>query len=213
VWQDMPAANSVGKPTAAAQHEFLRELHAIVDANIDHPSIVQWIPFNEGWGEFAPGQVTQDLHAWDPTRLVDTTSGYNRCTCAQSRAGDVLDMHSYPDAGAQAPSATQATEDGEFGGLSLRLPGHVWPGSTFGYEREPNSQILTSRYIDLLTEVDTGALQTALSGAIYTAATDVDDEVDGLISFDRRELKVTPASVRAINARVIADGSQAPPPR
>ncbi|MFL5861682.1 MAG: glycoside hydrolase family 2 protein, partial [Solirubrobacteraceae bacterium] len=108
VWQDMPAANSVGKPTAAAQHEFLRELHAIVEANIDHPSIVQWVPFNEGWGEFAPGQVTQDLHAWDPSRLVDTTSGYNRCTCAQSRAGDVLDMHSYPDAGAQAPSATQA---------------------------------------------------------------------------------------------------------
>ena len=65
VWQDMPAM-VVAKPTAAARHEFLRELHAIVDANIDHPSIVQWDAFNEGWGEFDPVQVTQDLHAWDP---------------------------------------------------------------------------------------------------------------------------------------------------
>jgi hypothetical protein len=211
VWQDMPAMVGA-KPTAAAQHEFLRELHAIVNANIDHPSIVQWDPFNEGWGEFDPGQVTQDLHTWDPTRLVDTTSGYNRCTCAQSNAGDVLDKHSYPSPGVQAPSATQATEDGEFGGLSLRVSGHVWPGRTFGYEREADSHILTSRYVDLLTQVDLGALHTGLSGAIYTEATDVDDEVDGLISFDRRKLKVTPASVRAINTRVIADGSQAPAP-
>lgn len=211
VWQDMPAM-VLAKPTGAAQHEFLRELHAIVNANIDHPSIVQWDPFNEGWGEFDPGQVTQDLRTWDPTRLVDTTSGYNRCTCARSSAGDVLDKHSYPSPAVQAPSATQATEDGEFGGLALRVPGHVWPGRTFGYEREADSQILTSRYVDLLTAVDLGALQTGLSGAIYTAASDVDDEIDGLISFDRRELKVTPASVQAINARVIADGSQAPAP-
>ena len=83
VWQDMPAL-AVARPDAGAQQEFLRELHAIVNANIDHPSIVQWVPFNEGWGEFDPDQVTQDLRAWDPTRLVDTTSGYNRCTCAQS---------------------------------------------------------------------------------------------------------------------------------
>ena len=212
VWQDMPAM-VVAKPTAAARQEFVRELHAIVNANFDHPSIVQWVAFNEGWGEFDPGQVTRDLHTWDPTRLVDTTSGYNRCKCAQSSAGDVLDKHSYPSPGVQAPSATQAIEDGEFGGLSLRVPGHVWPGRTFGYEREADSQILTSRYVDLLTQVDLGALQTGLSGAIYTAATDVDDEVDGLISFDRRVLKVTPASVRAINARVIADGSRAPAPR
>jgi hypothetical protein len=212
VWQDMPA-RVVAKPTAAAQHEFLRELHAIVNANMDHPSIVQWNAFNEGWGEFDPGQVTQDLRTWDPTRLVDTTSGYNLCTCGQPNAGDVLDQHSYPGPGVQAPSATQATEDGEFGGLALRVPGHVWPGRTFGYEREADSQILTSRYVGLLTQVERGALQTGLSGAIYTAASDVDHEVDGLISFDRRELKVTPAPVRAINARVIADGSQAPASR
>ncbi len=211
VWQDMPAT-AVASPTVAGQREFLRELKAIVNANVDHPSIVQWDAFNEGWGEFDPDQVTQDLRTWDPTRLIDTTSGYNRCICAQSNAGDVLDTHHYPDPGDQAPSATQATEDGEFGGLSLRVPGHVWPGRTFGYEREPDSQVLTSRYVDLLTQVDQGVLQTRLSGAIYTAASDVDDEVDGLVSFDRRELKVTPASVQAINARVIADGSQVPAP-
>jgi hypothetical protein len=211
VWQDMPAM-VIAKPTAAARQKFLRELHAIVNANIDHPSIVQWVPFNEGWGEFDPGRVTQDLHRWDPTRLVDTTSGYNRCSCAASNAGDVLDKHSYPGPGVQAPSPTQATEDGEFGGLALRVPGHVWPGRTFGYKRAANSQILTRRYVGLLTQVDRAALRTGLSGAIYTGLSDVDHEDDGLISFDRRMLKVSPASVQAINERVIADGSQAPAP-
>jgi beta-galactosidase/beta-glucuronidase len=209
VWQDMPAM-APAKPTTPAQQEFLRELHAIVEANIDHPSIVQWVPFNEGWGEFDPGQVTRDLHTWDPTRLIDTTSGYNVCGCGRATAGDVLDEHSYPSPGVQAASTTQVTEDGEFGGLALGVPGDVWPGKTFGYEREANSQVLTRRYVQLLTQVDRQERQTGLSGAIYTAATDVDDEVDGLITFDRRELKVTPALVRAINARVIADGSRAP---
>jgi beta-galactosidase/beta-glucuronidase len=209
VWQDMPAM-ALTKPTAAAQHEFLSELHAIVNANIDHPSIVQWVPFNEGWGEFDPDQVTDDLRAWDPTRLVDTTSGYNACRCARPDPGDALDEHAYPAAEVPAPSATQATEDGEFGGLSLRIPGHMWPGPHFGYERAADSQILTSRYVDLLTQLDNAVLQTGLSAAIYTASSDVDGEVNGLVSFDRRELKVTPSWVQAINAQVIADGSQAP---
>jgi hypothetical protein len=205
VWQDMPAM-VVRSPTRAAQAEFVRELHAIVDANLNHPSIVQWDPFNEGWGEFGPAQITQDVRTWDATRLVDSTSGYNRCTCALPDTGDVLDVHSYPSAGAPAPAAAQATEVGEFGGLALTVPGHVWPGRTFGYEREPNSQSLTNRYVDLLTQIDLGLAQTGLSGAIYTASSDVEDEVDGLITYDRRDLKVMPGAVQTINARVIADG-------
>jgi len=207
VVQDMPAM-VVARPTAAARREFLRELHAIVEANIDHPSIVQWNPFNEGWGQFDPDQVTQDLRTWDPTRLIDTNSGYNRCTCAQPDTGDLLDKHTYPAAPVQAPSASQATEDGEFGGLSLRFTGHMWPGTHFGYERAEDSQTLTSRYVYLLTQVDQETSQSGLSGAIYTGATDVEGEVDGLITFDRRVLKVVPASVQAINAQVIADGSR-----
>jgi glycosyl hydrolase family 2 len=210
VWQDMPAP-VIAKPTASAQQEFLRELRAIVSANIDHPSIVQWDPFNEGWGEFDPSAVTQDLHKWDPSRLVDTTSGYSRCTCAQPDPGDLLDEHAYPSAAVQTPGTTQATEDGEFGGLALAVPGHVWPGRTFGYERQANSQALTNRYVALLTQIDSGLQQTGLSGAIYTAASDVEHEIDGLFSFDRRVLKIAPAPVQAINARVITDGSQAPP--
>ena len=121
-------------PTPAARTEFLSELRAMVDTHIDHPSIVQWEPFNEGWGEFAPTRVTADVRAWDPSRLVDTVSGHNCCHSFGIDDGDVLDSHSYLGPGVQNANRRQAAEDGEFGGLGLALDGHLWPGTPFGYE-------------------------------------------------------------------------------
>jgi glycosyl hydrolase family 2 len=209
VLQDMPAMNIV-TPTPPARVEFLSELRAVVDTHIDHPSIVQWDPFNEGWGEFDPTRVTADVRAWDPSRLVDTVSGHNCCYSFGTDNGDVLDSHSYLGPGVQNANRHQAAEDGEFGGLGLVLEGHLWPGTPFGYELEADSSVLTQRYVDLLTQAELEARRFGLSAAIYTAATDVENEVDGLITYDRRIVKVDRARVRAVNHAVIAAGSHAP---
>ncbi|MFZ0090145.1 MAG: sugar-binding domain-containing protein, partial [Solirubrobacteraceae bacterium] len=211
VWQDMPAMPIV-KPTAAARSEFLAELRAMIETHIDHPSIVQWEPFNEGWGEFDPAQVAADVHAWDPSRLDDTISGHNCCDSFGADPGDVLDDHTYLGPGVPPPTGTQATEDGEFGGLELVVPGHLWPGKPFAYEHEANSQILTQRYIDLVSQAGVAASHFGLNAAIYTAATDVENEADGLVTYDRRVVKVNAARVRAGNLAAIAAGSHAPAP-
>ncbi len=211
VWQDMPAM-VIATPTPQAQAQFLTELHAMIDTHIDHPSIIQWEPFNEGWGEFDPTGVTADVHAWDPSRLVDTVSGFNCCYSFGIDNGDVLDNHTYLGPGVQAPSGHQAAEDGEFGGLELVVPGHLWPGTPFAYEMEADSYILTVRYVDLLSQAGIEARHFGLNSAIYTAATDVENEVDGLLTYDRRVVKVDVAKVKAINQKDIADGSRAPVP-
>ena len=151
VWQDMPAM-AVATPSAAAQQEFLRELHAIVNANIDHLSIVQWIPFNEGWGQFGLGQVTSDLHTWDPTRLVDTISGYNACTCGQSIPGDVQDQHAYPNPA--APAATSAAEPE----TSARAP-----------QREPEPQPRVSAKVQAISSPSTLSTPPATSARVQAS--------------------------------------------
>ncbi len=209
VLQDMPAMNIV-TPTATAQRQFLAELHAMIATHIDHPSIVQWTPFNEGWGEFDPAGVTADVRAWDGSRLVDTVSGENCCASFGGGHGDVRDSHTYVGPGVQNARGRQAAEAGEFGGLGLALDGHLWPGTPFAYEAEPDSAVLTQRYADALGQVGIEARHFGLSAAIVTAATDVENEVDGLITYDRAVVKVDAARVRAVNRAVIAAGSGAP---
>jgi hypothetical protein len=209
VLQDMPAMNIV-TPTAAARRQFLAELHAMIATHIDHPSIVQWTPFNEGWGEFDPTGVTDDVRAWDGSRLVDTVSGENCCDAFGGGNGDVRDTHDYVGPGVQNAHGRQAAEAGEFGGLGLALGGHLWPGTPFAYEAESDSSVLTQRYADVLGQVGIEAQHFGLSAAIVTAATDVENEVDGLVTYDRAVVKVDVARVRAVNRAVIAAGSQAP---
>jgi hypothetical protein len=211
VWQDMPAMN-IGPPTTAAQAQFTTELHAMIATHIDHPSIVQWVLFNEGWGEFDPAKITADVRRWDPSRLIDTVSGENCCSSFGADNGEVLDNHTYVGPGIPTSHGAQATEDGESGGLGLAVPGHRWPGKRFAYENEADSAVLTQRYADVMTQAGVEARHFGLSAAIYTAATDVEDEVDGLVTYDREVVKVDPTQVRAVNQAVIAAGSRAPTP-
>ena len=211
VWQDMPAM-IIASPAAAARAQFTTELHAMIEAHIDHPSIVQWVAFNEGWGEFEPARITADVRRWDPSRLVDTDSGENCCHSFKVNDGGALDNHTYVGPGSPARSGRQATEDGEFGGLGLALPGHLWPGTPFAYENESGSSVLTQRYTDVITQAGVEARHFGLSAAIYTAATDVENETDGLIAYDREVVKVDPTRVRAVNRALVAAGSRAPTP-
>ena len=225
VWQDMPSMNvdfssnvpSTPRPTPAAEQEFTTELHSMIEQHVSHPSIVEWVPFNEGWGEFDPAQVTDQVKAWDPSRLVNNNSGLNCCYSFDGGNGDVYDNHTYVGPGSPVPTDTRAAVDGEFGGLGLRVTGHEWqPGKGTSYEMEPDQATLTSRYVQILNQVKDCEVKCGLSAAIYTQATDVENEVNGLFTYDRKVLKPDAAQVRAVNLAVIAASGQAtqptPPP-
>jgi hypothetical protein len=216
VWQDMPAMN-IAPPTADAQAEFTRELHTMIEQHISDPSIIGWIPFNEGWGEFDPAGVAAEVKSWDPSRLVDADSGVNCCgSFPDSGEGDVYDNHTYVGPGAPPQQASRIAIDGEYGGLGLEVPGHLWPGTPQAYEMEPDSATLTQRYVELGHRLLQVQNTCGISGGIYTQITDVENEVNGLFTYDRKVEKVDGAQVRNVNlavernAQAAFDGTTAP---
>jgi len=216
VWQDMPAMK-IAPPTADAQAEFTRELRTMIEQHAGDPSVIGWIPFNEGWGEFDPAGIAAEVKSWDPSRLVDADSGVNCCySLPDSGEGDVYDNHAYVGPGAPPSQASRIAIDGEYGGLGLEVPGHLWPGNPQAYEMEPDSAALTRRYVELggkLLQVQNAC---GISGGIYTQITDVENEVNGLFTYDRRVEKVDGAQVRDANlavernAQAAFDGRTAP---
>ena len=207
VWQDMPAMATGRNPDPAAQNEFITELHRMVDLHKSFASVVAWVDMNEGWGEFDPAGVANLVKGWDPSRLVDNMSGWN-CCGYDGGNGDVIDNHTYVGPGNPSPSNTRAAFDGEYGGLGLKVPGHDWSPNGFGYEMENSSQQLTDRYVQLANALIPCEVTCGLSGAIYTQPTDVEDENNGLLTYDRQVTKVDVAKVRAANLAVIAASDQ-----
>lgn len=213
VWQDMPAMNintdsaaipSQPRPSAAAQQEFRNELHTMITQHISHPSIVLWVPFNEGWGEFDQGNIANQVKSWDSSRLVNANSGQNCCYSGADPGGDFFDDHTYVGPGAPGQDNSRAIVDGEFGGLGLRIAGHEWQsGRGTSYEMEPDSSTLTNRYVQLLDKVRDLAANHGLSAAIYTQATDVENEVNGLFTYDR-QLKLDANRVQQANDAVLS---------
>lgn len=217
VWQDMPADNG-GNRDEASQENYRDELMRMVDQLDSFTSIVGWVPFNEGWGEWdldETGEIADAVGEADPSRLVIAHSGVNCCaSLGDSGRGDVIDWHEYGDYGPAfpQPDATRAAVDGEHGGLSLSVPGRVWPGGSVNpYGEVANSEELTAGYVENTARL-IGAAQTFLSGSVYTQITDVEGEVNGFWTYDRAVLKVDLDQVRAINQLVIALGSGEAPP-
>ncbi|WP_158889166.1 AbfB domain-containing protein [Amycolatopsis anabasis] len=211
VWQDMP---SMARPPANAEADagFKAELRALIDQLRGVTSIVQWVPFNEGWGAYQVGDITNQVKAWDPTRLVDNNSGVNCCGEVDAGNGDVVDDHIYvgpddlddPDAPHQA-TATRVAALGEYGGLGLAVPGHVWkPGVEYSYEKVRSAEALTNRYVHMQAEIQRLIPANGLSSAIYTQLTDVETEVNGLYTYDRRVLKPDAARLRKANRALLA---------
>ena len=190
VWQDMPSGDNGG---AAGQAEYGAELERVVDALRDHPSIVMWVPFNEGWGEHDVAHYVAWIQAHDPSRLVDDASGWT-----DERVGDVSDVHDYPGPGMPALEAHRAAVLGEFGGLGLPLPGHTWIAEgNWGYRRYGTRDSLWSAFQGLLDHLRP-LVGDGLSAAVYTQTTDVETEVNGLITYDRAVVKLPPAASAAI---------------
>jgi hypothetical protein len=183
VWQDMPAGDSGGH--AESKANFRRELKAMVDALHNHPSIVMWVPYNEGWGQHDTPEVVQWLQDYDPTRPVNEASGWH-----DRGSGDVSDMHSYPGPGMRPVEENRVVVLGEFGGLGMPVPGHTWQAEkNWGYVSFASRDALTDAYVDLLTKMRP-LIGQGLAAAVYTQTSDVEIEVNGLLTYDRRVVKL-----------------------
>ncbi len=201
VWQDMPSGDAdvprgggeiTRSPPSARQFEL--ELARLIDGRGTHPSIIMWVVFNEGWGQYDTARVTASAMRQDPSRLVSCASGWN-----DMPAGHVIDVHSYPGPAAPEHDGRRAIVLGEFGGLGLGVDGHTWTNTTWGYRGTASSAELTWRYIDLMRGAYELAEKTGLSAAVYTQTTDVETEANGLLTYDREVLKVDAAQIAAAN--------------
>ncbi|WP_236795403.1 LamG-like jellyroll fold domain-containing protein [Amycolatopsis sp. GM8] len=205
VWQDMPAMKDDIEPSPAARVNFESELHRMIDQHRSFPSIVTWVPFNEGWGDYDVGRIADQIKAWDPTRLVDAESGVNCCRSEpDSGRGDIYDDHTYTGPGSPAQTGPRAAADGEYGGLGYKVDGHQFdPSGSFAYEMEPDSATLTRRYGELQQRLLLVAQRCGVSAGVYTQTTDVEKEVNGFLTYDRQVKKMDFAAARAANLAVI----------
>lgn len=201
VWQDMPSGDryiAPGDPditrTAESAAQYEAELRAMITSRFNSPSIVMWVVFNEGWGQFDTCRIVDLARALDPTRPVNAASGWADRPC-----GDVHDIHVYPGPGAPPPDPKRAGVLGEFGGLGLGVDGHTWAARHWGYQGTASQAELTERYVGLLRRVHRLKDRAGLAAAVYTQITDVETECNGLLTYDRAVLKVDPAQVAAAN--------------
>jgi hypothetical protein len=220
VWQDMPSAMQGGgrgpnhvmkgqpdlKLPEEAQQIFRTELKAMIDALHNHPSIVVWVPFNEGWGQHDTNEILKWTQKYDPTRLVDGPSGWE-----DRGYGDMIDLHQYPGPGIPQATKGRSAVLGEFGGLGLPVEGHTWvTKNNWGYRTYETREALRKAYRDLYEQLP-GLIDRGLAAAIYTQTTDVEVEVNGLMTYDRAVLKIKPEEVRKLHEKVIEHGSASKP--
>lgn len=211
VWQDFVSGNLTGEKGHKA---FLDQGAEMMEQLHNYPSIGAWIVFNEGWGEWdrtETGKIAEQVKAADPSRVVNAHSGVNCCDSkGDSGKGEIIDHHDYNNTDPASPDETRAAMDGEHGGFTLRMPGNMWPGAPAAiYSGVADKDALTAKYVENTRTYYLDAAREELSGSIYTQVTDLENELNGLWTYDRREIKVDPAKVRAINEEVIAAGASA----
>jgi hypothetical protein len=194
VWQDMASGNN---KTDADKKQFELELERMIETFRNHPCIIMWVPFNEGWGQHDTEHYVEMVKKMDPSRLVNNASGW-----ADKKVGDVHDIHSYPGPAAPPVEEKRAAVLGEFGGLGLPVKGHTWQAEkNWGYRSFKTREGLTEAYVNLL-----GRLRSLIAGglaaAVYTQTTDVEIEVNGLMTYDRAMIKMDATKAAAAARRL-----------
>ncbi len=215
VWQDMPSGDMGGNRwdmhpgkisggnhdkirTAESENYFRKEWKAIMDFLHNFPSIVVWVPFNEAWGQFKTKEITEWTMNYDPSRLVNSASGGNFFN-----TGHILDIHNYPDPMMPDPAiygkSGMALVLGEFGGLGLPVERHTWQEKdNWGYQSFKNEQELLNRYIKLMEDLKK-LIPMGLSAAVYTQTTDVEIETNGILTYDRKVIKIPVADLNRLH--------------
>ncbi|MGW1723345.1 PA14 domain-containing protein [Streptomyces sp. NPDC002306] len=207
VWQDMPAMAAGVNPSTAARAEYEREMKQVIDEHSSSPSIVMWVTFNEGWGQYDMARIADQAKAWDPTRLVNSMSGLN--LGADGGTGDIMDEHGYPSPALPPhPDGERALVAGEYGGLGLAVPGHAWSVQQSYVDVDPSTY--TDDYLKKLAEVHALACRGG-NGAVYTQISDVEGELNGLLTYDRKVVKPDVERLGAAQRALVDDASRATP--
>ncbi len=210
VWQDMPSGDrsprwqnrqyfdgTENKRTPESEANYRNEWKEIMNEHMSNPSVVCWVPFNEAWGQFKTEEIVDWTKAHDPSRLVNPASGGNHY-----RVGDMLDLHNYPGPEMYLYDGSRATVLGEYGGIGLALEGHLWKTDrNWGYVQFKNSKEVTDKYIEYAEELYKMA-KSGFSAAVYTQTTDVEGEVNGLMTYDRKVIKLDENRVSEVNTKI-----------
>lgn len=214
VWQDMPSMWYPEKQPEICRPQFEKEWQTIMEQHHNSPAIVAWVPFNENWGAYDVVRMTAWTKKMDPSRLVSGNSGYNnapgyRKAPGDPHNGDFDDLHLYVGPGdPPQPSLTRAAALGEYGGVGLEAPGHMWPVKTGAYDMKPDVDALTKCYEGLQKDLTALVTNKGLGAAIYTQTTDVEHEINGFLTYDRKFEKMDFARVRAANEAVLKAADQ-----
>ena len=183
---------------AAGRERFLKELDQMILQLCNVPSIVLWTPFNEGWGQFDSEAVCSRIRALDPHRLIDHASGWH-----DQGIGNLQSLHVYFVPYRYKPDKrNRAVILSEYGGYNLLVAGHSYNKKNFGYRRLKDGEALLQAYTDLMTDQILPAMEKGLSAAVYTQLSDVEDEVNGFWTYDRKVQKINAAAVRNINLQL-----------
>lgn len=209
VWQDMPNGDGREwqrweyfkgnelKRSPESEANFRKEWKEIMDFVYSHPCVAVWVPFNEGMGQFKTVEIAEWTKAYDPSRLVNPACGGNFY-----RTGDILSLHRYPAPEMYLFDAERVNVLGEYGGIGLPVKDHLWePDRNWGYVQFQNSKDATDEYIKLAEQLKK-FIQVGFSAAVYTQITDVEIEINGLMTYDRKVMKMEEERLKKINQEI-----------
>ena len=218
VWQDMPCfadnrknhwANGPGEfdkgtdwpASAETKANYYKEWTEIISQLKNYPCIVTWVPFNEAWGQFETKIMAEFTKQQDPTRLVNYASGGN---WERDCPGDILDSHHYPHPKLNVTEESKVNVLGEYGGIGMPVEGHVWDiDRKWGYIKMEDSQAVTDKYVAYAEMLEKIVREEGCAAAVYTQTTDVEGEINGLLTYDRKVVKLDAARVSEANRKVI----------
>lgn len=218
VWQDMPSGDLGGnewqskpglmwvnkgldkKRSAQSEEYYRKEWNSIMEALHNFPCIVVWVPFNEAWGQFKTVEIAEWTMAKDPSRLVNSASGGSFFP-----VGHIIDLHNYPEPAMPRPELfgkKQVLVLGEFGGLGLPIEGHTWQQKdNWGYQSFKTADEMFAKYTQFTNDIEQ-LIKAGLSAAVYTQTTDVEVEINGLITYDRKVIKVPAQKLNAVHKKL-----------
>lgn len=210
VWQDMPSGDANPRwqmrnyfnglelqRSKLSEENFIQEWKEIIDLTYSNPSVVVRVPFNEAWGQFKTAEIAEWTKNYDPSRLVNPASGGNHYDLS-----DMIDIHNYPEPTMGLFDSKRINVLGEYGGIGLVIDNHVWENNrNWGYVQYKSSEEATKAYVDMTDKLKK-LIPFGYSAAVYTQTTDVEIEVNGIMTYDRKKIKLNEEKIRKANLEV-----------